>query len=82
MWRYIRDSKYQPGDVLNATIGQGMNGVTPLQLANAVATILNGGTRYKPYLVDKVIDYDGNVKLEKQPEVVRRLIFLPPVLKR
>ncbi len=67
---YIRDSRYQPGDVLNATIGQGSNDVTPLQLTNAVAAIVNGGTRYKPYLVDKVIRYDGTVKFAKQPEVM------------
>ena len=77
VYRYIRDSKYQPGDVLNATIGQGMNGVTPLQLANAVATIVNGGTRYRPYLVDKVVDYDGNIKLEKQPEAVEKIDISP-----
>ena len=28
--------------------------------------------RYRPYLVDKVIDYDGNVKLEKKPEVAEK----------
>lgn len=71
--KYISESKYQPGYVLNATIGQGMNDVTPLQLTNAAATIVNGGTRYKPYLVDKVIGYDGTVKLSKQPEVVDKI---------
>ena len=77
VWQYIHASKYQPGEVLNATIGQGMNDVTPLQLANAVATIANGGTRYKPYLVDKVIGYDGTVKLQKQPEVVEKIEISP-----
>lgn len=77
VWQYINGSKYQPGEVLNATIGQGMNGVTPLQLANATAAIVNGGTRYKPYLIDKVISYDGTVKLEKQPEVVEKIDISP-----
>ena len=45
---YITESKYRPGDVLNAAIGQGLNNSTVLQLANYVATIANGGTRYKP----------------------------------
>ncbi len=71
--RYISESKYQPGEVLNATIGQGDNKVTPLQLTNAVATLVNGGTRYMPYLVDKVIGYDGNVKYSKQPEVLGKI---------
>lgn len=75
--RYISDSKYQPGNVLNATIGQGLNNVTPLQLTNAVAAVVNGGTRYKPYLVDKVIGYDGTVKLSTQPEVVDKIDISP-----
>ncbi|HYF82577.1 MAG TPA: penicillin-binding transpeptidase domain-containing protein [Clostridia bacterium] len=71
--RYISESKYQPGNVLNATIGQGLNDVTPLQLLDATAAVVNGGTRYKPYLVDKVIGYDGTVKLAKQPEVAEKI---------
>ena len=74
---YITESKYRPGDVLNAAIGQGLNNVTVLQLANYVATIANGGTRYKPYLVNKIISYDGEVKLEKEPEIVERLDVSP-----
>ncbi|TAH62218.1 MAG: penicillin-binding protein 2 [Gottschalkiaceae bacterium] len=70
---YITESKYRPGDVLNAAIGQGLNNVTPLQLANYVATIANGGTRYKPYIVKKIISYDGTIKLEKEPEVAEKL---------
>jgi len=70
---YITESRYRPGDVLNAAIGQGLNNVTPIQLAAYVATIANGGTRYKPYIVSKVIANDGSIKLEKKPEVVERL---------
>lgn len=75
--RYISESKYQPGEVLNATIGQGMNNVTPLQLADFIATLVNGGTRYRPYLVDKVLGYDGEVKLVKKPEVVDNIEIAP-----
>ncbi|SHJ00676.1 penicillin-binding protein 2 [Lutispora thermophila] len=74
---YVTESKYRPGDVLNAAIGQGLNNVTPLQLACYVATIANGGTRYKPHIVSKVIAYDGTVKLEKKPEVVQKLDIDP-----
>jgi penicillin-binding protein 2 len=75
--RYISESKYQPGNVLNATIGQGLNDVTPLQLTDAVATVVNGGTRYRPYLVDKIIGYDGTIKLMKQPEIVDKIEISP-----
>jgi penicillin-binding protein 2 len=45
-----------------------------------VATLVNGGTRYRPYLVDKVIGYDGTVKLKKQPEVVDKIEISPSTL--
>ncbi len=48
------DSEWYPGDVLQAAIGQSDNLFTPLQLANYVATIVNGGTRYKAHLVKSV----------------------------
>lgn len=42
---------WYPGETVIAGIGQGFNVVTPLQLANAVAALVNGGTRYAPRLV-------------------------------
>lgn len=39
-----------PGTLLNTVIGQGVVQVTPLQLANAYATIVNGGKLYAPRL--------------------------------
>jgi len=45
------DEPWYPGETVIAGIGQGFNVVTPLQLANAVATLVNGGTRYEPRLL-------------------------------
>lgn len=42
---------WYPGETVIAGIGQGFNVVTPLQLANAVATLANGGTRHEPRLL-------------------------------
>lgn len=42
---------WYPGETVIAGIGQGFNVVTPLQLANAVATLVNGGKRYAPRLL-------------------------------
>ena len=52
---------WQPGETLSAAIGQGFSTCTPLQMANYVAMIANGGIRYRPYLVDKVISPEGEV---------------------
>ena len=40
------------------SIGQGKVEVTPLQAAVFYAAIANGGTMYKPYLIDHIYDHD------------------------
>ena len=59
-----------PGQIISSAIGQGMNNFTPVQIANYVATLANGGTRYKLTLVDKVTSPTGEVIKEYTPEVV------------
>ena len=49
--RTAREEPWYPGETVIAGIGQGFNVVTPLQLANAVATLVNGGRRYEPRLL-------------------------------
>lgn len=56
----------------NASIGQGFNAFTPLQLANYVATMVNGGNRYELHLVDKFLDLEGNVIKETKPVVLEK----------
>lgn len=61
---------WKPGETLLASIGQSDNSFTPLQLSNYCATIANGGTRYVPYLVSKVLSADYKTTLyEHTPEV-------------
>ena len=59
-----------PAQLVYASIGQGMNNFTPLQLVSYVSTLANGGTRYKLHLVDKITDNEGNVVQEFKPEVL------------
>jgi penicillin-binding protein 2 len=56
----------------NASIGQGFNVFTPLQLANYVATIVNGGSRYETHLVDKFLEPDGKLIKEIKPVVLEK----------
>lgn len=44
------------------------NGVTNLELTAAYASIANGGTYIKPRLYTKIIDHDGNVLIDNQPQ--------------
>jgi len=49
--RATLEEPWYPGETVIAGIGQGFNVVTPLQLANAVAALVNGGQRYSPRLL-------------------------------
>jgi cell division protein FtsI/penicillin-binding protein 2 len=54
----------------NTAFGQAMT-ATPLQMAAAYASILNGGTYYRPQLVDYTVSAGGK-KIDKKPEAIRR----------
>ena len=47
----VHNEPWYQGETVIAGIGQGFNVVTPLQLANGIATLVNGGTRYSPRLL-------------------------------
>ena len=70
-----------PGQIVSAAIGQGMNSFTPLQIANYVATLANGGTRYSVSVVDKITSPDGEVLMETVPEVLGEIDINPAHLK-
>ncbi len=50
------------------------NAVTPLQMLTAVCAVANGGTLYRPYVVDKVTDAQGSVLQQNKPVAVRQVI--------
>ncbi len=65
---------WNPGDTVQAAIGQSDNLFTPIQLANYVSTIANGGTRYKPHIIKSVLSSDmSEVISETQPEILNTL---------
>ena len=61
----------------NTAFGQAMT-ATPLQMAAALSSILNGGTYYRPRLIDQIIDASGKVQVQK-PDVVRLAVVAPHV---
>lgn len=50
--------RWEGGNLLSASIGQGNTLVTPVQLANYVATLVNGGDRYPVHLLKSVKSSD------------------------
>ncbi|HQV26479.1 MAG TPA: penicillin-binding protein 2 [Thermoflexales bacterium] len=69
------------GDSYNVAIGQGYLIVTPLEMANIIASIANGGTLYKPRLVRDVVDLNGDIVRSFAPEIVRTLPIKPQNMK-
>ena len=70
-----------PGETPSASIGQGYVNVTPLQMANLMATVANGGTRYRPWFVRRVESLDGTLIREYGPEKIRSLELKENTLK-
>ncbi len=64
------------GNLLSAAIGQSDNLFTPLQIANYVATLVNGGTRYSAHLLHSTTAADGTVT-EHAPEVRGEVHLVP-----
>ncbi|MFO1540166.1 MAG: penicillin-binding protein 2 [Chloroflexota bacterium] len=69
------------GEVYQAGIGQGFNMITALQLLNAYAALANGGTLYRPQLVRRIVDADGRVVRDFEPDVIREIAIDPDVLR-
>jgi len=65
-----------PGDTVNLAIGQSYLLSTPLQIANALAAIGNGGTLYRPQLIYRIVEPIGPEQAS-QPEVLTRLPLSP-----
>lgn len=68
-WKLARMKEpWQQGETISISIGQGFNLTTPLQLAQAYSALANGGTRWRPRLVQRVVLSDGSVQKEFLPE--------------
>lgn len=64
--RVMRDGWFD-GDSLNFCIGQGFVTATPLQAAVLIAAVANGGTVWRPFVVDRVSDVQGQPVYQTEP---------------
>jgi stage V sporulation protein D (sporulation-specific penicillin-binding protein) len=60
-------------DLAVCSFGQG-NTLTPMEMITAYCAAINGGYLLQPYVVDKVVDEDGNVVLKNERTVRRQVI--------
>lgn len=64
------DAVWHRYDTYYMAIGQGYSYYTPLQAAQAVATIANRGVRMQPHLVDKIVNYQGETVYQWEPRIM------------
>jgi penicillin-binding protein 2 len=63
--------RWLAGDTMNMSIGQGFTLVTPLQISNMVATVINDGVGYKPHVLKEVRDpVSGAIEQTVMPEII------------
>ena len=55
---------------LDLSLALGSHAMTPLDIAAGYAVFANGGYEIKPYILDKIIDRDGNVIFQASPDTV------------
>lgn len=64
---------WRPHLLSNISFGHGVT-VTPLQIANAYATIANGGTLNTPYIVEAIHDNETGETTEMKAKAIRRVL--------
>ena len=70
--------KYET-EIFNAAFGQGIT-TTPIQHIKALTSIANNGDLLKPYVVDKVVDANGNIVYQNKREVLDHVASTDTIL--
>lgn len=65
--RVIVDESVSDSDVMQASIGQGTDQITPLHMNMITCAIANNGVLMKPYLIDYVKNYNGSIIKQFSP---------------
>ncbi|MDG2333624.1 MAG: penicillin-binding protein 2 [Myxococcota bacterium] len=78
-----RGERWLKGETVSASIGQGFNLATPVQLAQAFSILSNGGTLHRPHLIKRSEAWDGSAReipeakpsevTDLDPEVLARI---------
>ncbi len=69
-WKKSRTGiPWQRGETLSVAIGQGYNLVTPVQMAVLISAVANGGTRFRPKVIDKIETADGQIVMKAEKMV-------------
>jgi stage V sporulation protein D (sporulation-specific penicillin-binding protein) len=70
---FVTEDNMGPVELASSSFGQ-TNKITPLQMITAFSAAINGGNLVTPYVVDKVVDAEGNIVLQNEPTIKRQVI--------
>src|SRR5688572_946687 len=76
-FRRPEQQKWYAGETISIGIGQGYNSYTPLQLAQAMATVANDGVAFRPHIVNYVEDIRTRERTIIEPKPARVLDLKP-----
>ena len=80
-FRTPEQQKWYAGETISVGIGQGYNSYTPLQLAQAIATLANDGVMYRPHVVNFIEDIVTRNRTMVEPQPLRSVELKPEHLK-
>lgn len=72
-FRRPEQQKWYAGETISIGIGQGYNAYTPIQLAQAMATVANDGVMFRPHLVRYITNSKTGEKTYIEPQPLRTL---------
>ncbi len=77
-WKQARfkrpeQQRWYPGETISIGIGQGYNAYTPVQLAQAMATVAANGAMYRPHVVASIANPRSGERSTVEPELVRQV---------
>ncbi|MDD5295509.1 MAG: penicillin-binding protein 2 [Rhodocyclaceae bacterium] len=77
-WKMKRfKQKWYPGETVSIGIGQGYNAYTPIQIAQAVATLANNGVMFRPHIVNYIENSKTGARTYMEPKPVRTIALKP-----
>ena len=76
-FRKPEQQKWYAGETISVGIGQGYNAYTPLQLAQAMATLANNGVMYRPHLVKFIENVNTGEKRFVEPQPLKTIPLKP-----
>lgn len=71
---FVLDSTSNDSDIAQTAIGQGKTQVTPFHTALIVSAIANGGVLMKPYVIDRIENYNKDLIKKNLPSRARTII--------